>query len=1057
MIGTFAGGGLPRNASANLAGLGTVEAVAVDSSGNLYLALPDYHIVVRDDMSTGILTLVAGNGTAGYSGDNGAATSAQLSYPSGLAVDAAGNLYISDVAKDVVRKVSNGEITTVAGTGAYGFTGDGGPAASAKLAEPHGLAIDGNQNLYIADSGNLRIREVSNGTITTVAGDGQPSPIVDGVPATSSSVFLPVGVAVDSGGNLYISDNSGIRMVHDGIISTLASGIRAWGIAVDAKGNLYTADYGQQTVHMTADGAVTVVAGNGIAGVSGDGLAATKAELNGPAAVAVDASGNLYIADSKNMRVRMVSSGIISTVAGAEHRAGDGGPPAAAQFYSPSGIAFDSSGNLYIADTYNHVIREVSGGTINTIAGTGAAGFTGDGGPATSAELNGPMGIAVDAAGNVYIADTGNAAIREISNGVITTIVKIQAPGVTQPASPSALALDASGNLYIAATYSFTGYSPFPGGPIQVCGYELLRLANGATTKVGEGRCIPANPSQILPTLGLATDSKGNLFVADGISSVYEIANGAMIHIAGAGVGFAGDNGPAQTAQLSSPSGVAVDSSGDIWIADTANQRIRKISKGMIATVAGLGPPPLQGLPTFGGDGGPAIAAQLSNPQAILVNSDGEVLFADTGNDRIRVLIPSNSCASAVNLNSYQIAGAGGSLTTDIQTPASCSWTISNLPQWIKAAGVSGVGSATITLSVAANPGPQRVATIAIAGQNITITQGPAIYTVSGQITFNGQPLPGVDVALYDSRVLIVRTQSDTNGNYSLRFSAVAGVLGPLSPTLAGYNFVPEIPGIFGLDNGVFNFTAWLQPQIANATPLFVSTLQPVSPSFAAREIIAIHGSQLCLSEATAAPPLPTELGGCEVTLNSQRLALYSVSPGQITAVLPQTGDSVADLMVSRFTDATYTQIAAYNDITVVLMPDAMAFLERNDNGNAMLAAQYMDGDLVGSARPLMQGDLISLYLTGLGRTKQTFPEGVAAGVASEAVWPIQISVGGVPAQILYAGLQPGYPGLDQVVLRVPEYSIPASQSTVAIDITAPEARQNGQILHYELPARGTQ
>jgi sugar lactone lactonase YvrE len=316
----------------------------------------------------------AGNGTAGYSGDNGPATSAALN-PAGIAVDAAGNLYIAD--SNRIRKISHGAITTVAGNGTYGFSGDNGPATSAQLFNPQGVAVDAAGNLYIADTFNNRIRKVSGGVITTVAGNGTSGINGDNIPATTAQLNWPYGVAVDGAGNLYIANtyNNRVCKVSGGIITTLA--------------------------------------GNGTHGYGGDNGPATAAQLSYPDGVAVDAAGNVYIADTDNDRIRKVSGGVIATVAGngTEGFSGDKGPATAAQLGWPYSVAVDAAGNLFIADTYNNRIRKVSGGAIATVGGDGTFGFGGDKGPATSAAVS-PAGIAVDSAGNLYAADTVNYRIR---------------------------------------------------------------------------------------------------------------------------------------------------------------------------------------------------------------------------------------------------------------------------------------------------------------------------------------------------------------------------------------------------------------------------------------------------------------------------------------------------------------------------------------------------------------------------------------------------------------------------------------------------------------------
>ena len=360
-----------------------------------------------------IITTVAGNGAFDYSGDGGAATNAALWGPEGVAVDATGNLFIADTDNNRIRKVgTNGIISTVAGNGLYTY-GDGGAATNAGLSAD-GVTVDATGNLFIADTYNNRIRKVgADGIIATVAGNGYVNPSNgygggysgDGGAATNAELNLPQGVAVDATGNLFIADtvNNRIREVGtNGIINTVA-------------GNGYVNPY------------------TGSGGYSGDGGAATNAELNGPIDVAVDATGNLFIADTYNNRIRKVgANGIIATVAGnGLYTYGDGGAATNAELYWPFGVAVDATGNVFIADTYNNVIREVgTNGTITTVAG-GGTNSLGDGDAAINAELNQPTGVAVDATGNLFIADYFNARIRKVAfdPSVLTPILMLNAVG----------------------------------------------------------------------------------------------------------------------------------------------------------------------------------------------------------------------------------------------------------------------------------------------------------------------------------------------------------------------------------------------------------------------------------------------------------------------------------------------------------------------------------------------------------------------------------------------------------------------------------------------------
>lgn len=336
--------------------------------------------------NTIIIETVAGNGTAGYSGDGGSATQAKLSFPAGTAMDASGNLYIADSGNHRIRKVdTNGVISTLAGTGASGYSGDGGSAPEAKLYFPEGVAVDAGGNLYIADTSNHRIRKVNtNGIITTVAGNGVDGYSGDDGLAIQAKLSNPFDVVVDVSGNVYIADtaNNRIRKVD-------------------------------------TNGIITTVAGTGTYGYSGDGGPAVQAKIAFPEGVAVDALGNLYIADTSNYCIRKVDpSGIITTVAGAGSYgfSGDGGPATNARLAYPYRVSVDSKGNLYLSDYLNNRVRRVdTSGIITTVAGNGDYSYRGDGGPPTEAGLAYPVGVALDASGNLYIGDRSNQRIRKVT------------------------------------------------------------------------------------------------------------------------------------------------------------------------------------------------------------------------------------------------------------------------------------------------------------------------------------------------------------------------------------------------------------------------------------------------------------------------------------------------------------------------------------------------------------------------------------------------------------------------------------------------------------------
>ncbi len=336
--------------------------------------------------TTRIITTFAGSGIAGYSGDGGAATLAKLDSPSCLAIDGSGSIYVNDQRNNCIRKVDpSGIITTIAGMGTSGFSGDNGPATAAKLNLNWGVAADAAGNVYITDQVNYRVRKVNtSGIITTIAGTGVPGFKGDGGQATDAKFQAPLGIAVDASGNVYIGDPSNFR-------------IRK----------------------VSASGIVTTVAGNGLYGFSGDGGPATSAELSYIWGLAVDGPGNLYVCDGANNRIRKINTaGIISTFAGngAAGYTGDGGLAVSATLNQPLGVFVHSSGEVYISDCHNNCIRKVNtSGIISTVAGTGGKGFDGNGGPATAAQLFHPISTTMDARGNIYLTDLDNVRVRKIS------------------------------------------------------------------------------------------------------------------------------------------------------------------------------------------------------------------------------------------------------------------------------------------------------------------------------------------------------------------------------------------------------------------------------------------------------------------------------------------------------------------------------------------------------------------------------------------------------------------------------------------------------------------
>ncbi len=659
-------------------------------------------------MTAGDIYTIAGDGTAGFAGDGGPATHAKLANPKGMAVDAAGNVLIADAGNSRIRVVAAaagtfygramtaGDIYTIAGDGTAGFAGDGGPATTAELSNPKGMAVDAAGNVLIADAGNSRIRVVAAATgtfygramtagdIYTIAGDGTAGFAGDGSPATAAELAYPAGVTVDPSGNVLIADtdNSRIRVV-------AAAAGTFYGRAMTA-GDIYT------------------IAGDGTPGFAGDSGRATAAELNLPCGVTVGGAGNLVIADTNNNRIRVVAessgthygqamkAGDIYTVAGngSNGFSGDGRPATAARIGEPEGMAADVAGNMLIADTNNNRIRVVAessgthygqamkAGDIYTVAGNGSYGFSGDGRPAIEARLKSPAGIAAGAAGNLLIADAGNNRIRVVAErtgtffghamkaGDIYTIAGSPGgrgyggdggPGTAAKLDfPQAVRVDTSGNVLIADTINsrirvvaartgtFYGQTMTAGDIYTIAG-------NGTDGYTGDGG--PATAAGVFEPTGMVVDGAGNMLIADtGNNRIRVVAArtgtfygqtmtaGDIYTVAGDGTpGFSGDGGPATVAELDLPGGVTVDTSGNVLIADTYNNRIRVVAAstgtfyGQAMTAGDIYTVAGNGTYGFNGDGGPATTAELGTPEAVAADA-GNVLIADSLNNRIREL-----------------------------------------------------------------------------------------------------------------------------------------------------------------------------------------------------------------------------------------------------------------------------------------------------------------------------------------------------------------------------------------------------------------------------------
>lgn len=649
--------------------------VIVDAAGNLFIADNLNHRVRKVDGATGIITTIAGGGTSG-SGDGGPATEAEVAFPSTIASDAGGNLYIGDsspsptirrvdartgiittVARNLctvngmafgpdgslylaehchrVRKVDvqTGMVTPVAGTGDFGFSGDGGPATEALLSTPADVAFNAAGDLFIADRGRIRKVNRADGIITTIAGIGPVSgPLLNNIPAISAEI-QPAGLAFDSSGNLYLS-----------------RGRPHWVQRIDAQTGLIS----------------------GVAGVNntrepnhGDGGPALDADLNGPVGLAFDPAGNLLIADGGNRRIRRVDrNGIINTVAGGGP-VGDGGPATSAQLSFPAGIALDGVGNLYIADRNHYRIRKLGldSGTISTVAGTGIEGIgaQGDGDPATAASVAGTTGVAIDSKGNLFFSHRFGLVRRvDVATGVITTYAgrccdanaRLGDGGPATRANlghfGGGLAFDANDNLYIAnpdnhrirrvdsrtrIITTVAGTGPDNCGT-ATASPECPR--GGPMAEVGDGG--PAAAAKLYAPPSVILDRAGNLYIADEQNHrvrKVDAVTGIITTVAGTGhlPGSEADGIPATQARVV-PGWLAFDASENLYISETQNNRLRKIdaNSGIITTVVG------GRLSVAPGDGGPALQGSVIQPRGMVVDGRGDLYIADSVHNAVRVV-----------------------------------------------------------------------------------------------------------------------------------------------------------------------------------------------------------------------------------------------------------------------------------------------------------------------------------------------------------------------------------------------------------------------------------
>jgi trimeric autotransporter adhesin len=800
----FAGVLVPEDLPGATVSLDSIGGVAVDAAGDVFLSLPRYAVVMRLDAATGILTRFAGNATNGFSGDQGPAVNAQLYNPNGIAVDLAGNLYVADTGNNRIRKVSNGIITTVAGNGVSGAAVDGTAATSAPLHFPYALAIDTAGNLYISDGSGV-IRKVSNGVVAGVTG--------------AQGYFA--GIAVDTAGNLFLLDATAPRVlkVSNGAATTFAgNGTYGYngdngpaadaqfggdpddggpsGIAVDSAGNVYIADSFNGRIRRVSNGVISTVAG-GSAG----------SQLSFPSFIAVDSVGVLYSSDPSNQtgfggdRLRKIAGGAVTTIAGNGYVSfsGDGGPAANAQFYQPEGVAIDAAGRIYIADTQNNRVRMIANGVITTVAGTGILGFSGDNGPATSAQLSTPLAVALDPAGNLYIADTNNYRIRKVSGGVITTV-----PG-TAGYTACGVAVDPAGNVYLSDCVKS----------------QLLEVSKGNTSPVVVGGQYGFHAPFDLPT-GFAEDSAGNLYITNS-GAIFELSNGVFTTVGGG-------------------TGVAFDAAGNRYIADGNLGLVRNLSNETITTFRMT---PSVPFPAYG----------------IVVDSSGNIY----GSDGLHILVlkPAGAISPPTSVSVDFVKNAASNLESV------------NIPS---GTGFLGIAPGEIVTFKGSGLGPPQLVSARAGSDGFYPTQ------LSGtSIQFNGVAAP----LLYAS---------------ANQVAAVApfGLTGPSAQVIVTYQgqssvpatiqVVPSAPGLFTADgsgtgqaaaineDGTINSASNPAP-IGSVISLYATGVGQTSPAGVDGQVSTSPLARLTL-------PVQVYIGQNHLLLSQAQLQYAGPAPGEIAGLM---------------------------------------------------------------------------------------------------------------------------------------------------------------------------
>src|SRR5579871_518134 len=987
------------NQKANTVPLRSPYGIAADANGNFYIA-DSLDNRVRKVSANGVITTLAGNGLPGYSGDRGPASQARLNSPVDVALDAAGNVYIADRGNALVRRVSpDGTINTVAGTGNSRYGGDNGPALRAQL-DPTALAFDSHGNLYIGDGDNFRVRKVdTNQIITTFAGNGQPGNTGDNGPATSAAIHFVSGIAIDPNGVVYLATFLWVRKVDSSAMITTIAGSGPLGyildgipatqavlvpsaVALDKTNGILIADINRSQIRRVdlTTNLIGTIAGNGGQGFTGDGGSALQAELNLPLALAIDSNNEILIGDTGNARIRKIANGTISTAAGTS--IGDGAAAAAAFLNFPAGIAVDGKSNIVIADTYDGEVRKFTvGGAIGSF-GQIPLGQT-------------AFGASVDAGGNFYVTDDEPRVLKIAPSGTTTVVAgngktTYGGDGVsatsTGTGQPTAVAADSAGNIY------FADYAASQIRMVSANGRIKTIAGNGNAVASGDNG--PALSAGMDP-YDIALDAQGNVYIADFVNNrIRKIApNQTITTIAGTGKsGHTGDGGLATSATLSRPAGVAVDGAGNLYVADTGNSVVRRITaSGLITTIAGSGIPYPSTI-----DNGPAISAQM-NPARIAVDASNNVYVTDLLNDRVRKLTPVGAVPASLTVigGNNQQGSPGAALGT---------------PLVVKLTDRNGAGVPGVELTYTVSPAGAATTTPAITLNDGTASTNVVLGSTPGNVTVT------VGVSGISSVAFTLTIISPTAPLISAGGITSAGLSVPAITALS----TNAIASIFG--------TQFAAP----------GTALKVGPGD------LVNGA------------IPTNFNGVCVQFGSVRAPVFEIFQNQVTIQVPAVGAGSVNVTVITQCDTTNAQTS--NAISVQIQnasPEFFYFIQNANGRNPIAAIDAVTGSYIGAPNlisgatftPATSGEYLTLFATGFGPTNPAFAPGQIPNVAANVTSDVSVVFGGVTlaaSDILYAGATSNA-GLYQLSIRVPA-GVPSGDQALIITVGGVASSPGGYV-----------